>query len=89
MHNLRPYTIVHQSVSNEFKEFDQQNPNCVLIGDATDNFSYNNVDEAFRVLLDNPLLMTMGYGYLYFQNLCISLHGMIKLLMLIFSFFFD
>ena len=60
---LRPYTIVHQSIEDEFKGFDQQNPNCVLIGDATNNFSYNNVDEAFRVLLDNPLLLTMGYGY--------------------------
>ena len=59
---LRPYTIVHDKVVGEFEEFDKTDPNCVLLGDATNNFSYENLDEAFRVLLKHPKLFTMGYG---------------------------
>ncbi|XP_066916582.1 phospholysine phosphohistidine inorganic pyrophosphate phosphatase-like [Clytia hemisphaerica] len=68
-HNLRPYVIVHEKVKGEFNHFKPENdPDCVLIGDATDNFSYQNMDEAFRVLLKNPKLIAMGYGRYYKEN---------------------
>ena len=72
-HDLRPYTIVHKDVGDEFKEFTKEkHHNCVLIGDATDNFSYDNVDEAFRILLQHPTLLTMGYGYFSFHMIFLS-----------------
>ncbi|XP_016334361.1 phospholysine phosphohistidine inorganic pyrophosphate phosphatase-like, partial [Sinocyclocheilus anshuiensis] len=42
-------------------------PNCVVIGDAADNFSYQNLNEAFRVLigLEKPLLFSLGQGRYY------------------------
>lgn len=59
---LRPYTIVHKLVQDNFSDIDQSNPNCVLIGDAGENFSYEAMNNAFRILLDHPVLYTMGYG---------------------------
>ena len=48
----------------EFAGVDQTSPNCVVIGDAGDAFSYENVNRAFRVLveMENPILISMGIG---------------------------
>lgn len=48
----------------EFAEIDKTNPNCVVVGDAAENFSYANVNEAFRVLigLEKPVLISLGRG---------------------------
>uniref|UniRef100_A0A3P8WPT7 Phospholysine phosphohistidine inorganic pyrophosphate phosphatase n=1 Tax=Cynoglossus semilaevis TaxID=244447 RepID=A0A3P8WPT7_CYNSE len=51
----------------EFDSIDKTNPNCVVIGDAAENFSYQNLNEAFRVLvgLEKPVLFSMGQGRYY------------------------
>uniref|UniRef100_A0A5F8HFU8 Phospholysine phosphohistidine inorganic pyrophosphate phosphatase n=1 Tax=Monodelphis domestica TaxID=13616 RepID=A0A5F8HFU8_MONDO len=61
---LRPHLLVHDDVRSEFSEMDTSNPNCVVIADAGDGFSYQNLNEAFRVLisLDNPVLISLGNG---------------------------
>lgn len=48
----------------EFDGVDKNNPNCVVIGDAAEKFSYQNLNEAFRVLIDleNPVLFSLGQG---------------------------
>lgn len=48
----------------EFDQLDKGNPNCVVLGEAADNFSYQNLNEAFRVLigLENPILLSLGRG---------------------------
>lgn len=50
---------------SEFDSVDKTNPNCVVIGDAAEKFSYQNLNEAFRVLLDTekPVLFSLGQGY--------------------------
>ncbi|KAI2658197.1 Phospholysine phosphohistidine inorganic pyrophosphate phosphatase [Labeo rohita] len=50
-----------------FDGVDVSSPNCVVIGDAADNFSYKNLNEAFRVLigLEKPLLFSLGQGRYY------------------------
>lgn len=49
---------------SEFDGVDRTNPNCVLIGDAAEKFSYQNLNKAFRILenLENPLLLSLGQG---------------------------
>ncbi|XP_064169816.1 phospholysine phosphohistidine inorganic pyrophosphate phosphatase [Anguilla rostrata] len=51
----------------EFKDIDNTNPNCVVIGDAADKFSYQNLNDAFRVLiqLEKPVLFSLGRGRYY------------------------
>lgn len=49
----------------EFDGVDKADPNCVVIGDAAEKFSYQNLNEAFRVLigLQKPALFSLGQGY--------------------------
>ena len=49
---------------SEFESVDQTNPNCVVVGDAAGNFTYENLNDAFRVLigLEKPVLFALGKG---------------------------
>ena len=49
---------------SEFAGVDQTNPNCVVIGDAAEKFTYQNLNDAFRVLLglEKPVLFALGKG---------------------------
>ena len=61
-------SIYISDVLPEFANIDQSNPNCVVLGDALETFSYQNLNKAFRLLksLDNPILFSLGKGYVYF-----------------------
>uniref|UniRef100_A0A8C6VHX9 Phospholysine phosphohistidine inorganic pyrophosphate phosphatase n=1 Tax=Naja naja TaxID=35670 RepID=A0A8C6VHX9_NAJNA len=64
---LRPHLLVHDDLILEFADIDKTNPNCVVIGDAADNFSYKNLNDAFQILinLENPVLLSLGRGRYY------------------------
>lgn len=59
--------FVHSAAGllSEFDSVDKTNPNCVVIGDAAEKFSYQNLNEAFRVLqeTEKPVLFSLGQGY--------------------------
>ncbi|NXW91506.1 LHPP phosphatase, partial [Alopecoenas beccarii] len=65
--NLRPHLLVHDDLVPEFAGIDKANPNCVVIGDAAENFTYANLNEAFRVLIgmEKPVLISLGRGRYY------------------------
>nr|XP_055102102.1 phospholysine phosphohistidine inorganic pyrophosphate phosphatase isoform X1 [Symphalangus syndactylus] len=64
---LRPYLLIHDGVRSEFDQIDTSNPNCVVIADAGESFSYQNMNNAFQVLmeLENPVLISLGKGRYY------------------------
>lgn len=64
---LRPHLLVHDGVRSEFDQIDTSNPNCVVIADAGEDFSYRNMNKAFQVLmeLENPVLFSLGKGRYY------------------------
>ncbi|XP_034050272.1 phospholysine phosphohistidine inorganic pyrophosphate phosphatase [Thalassophryne amazonica] len=64
---LRPHLLVYDGLLPEFDIVDQTNPNCVVIGDAAEKFSYQNLNDAFRVLIDleKPVLFSLGKGRYY------------------------
>ncbi|XP_056385510.1 phospholysine phosphohistidine inorganic pyrophosphate phosphatase isoform X2 [Hyla sarda] len=64
---LRPHLLVHDDLLPEFDSIDKSQPNCVVIGDAAENFSYQNVNRAFQVLLglEKPVLISLGKGRYY------------------------
>ncbi|XP_049773955.1 phospholysine phosphohistidine inorganic pyrophosphate phosphatase-like [Schistocerca cancellata] len=59
---LRPHLLVHPDVLSEFDGLNKEDPNCVVVGDAAENFSYENLNKAFRILIDmdKPRLFSMG-----------------------------
>ncbi|HJV65688.1 MAG TPA: TIGR01458 family HAD-type hydrolase [Geomonas sp.] len=59
-HKLRPYLLVHPNLLPEFGGLDLDNPNCVVVGDAEDDFSYRKMNEAFRLLKEGAALLATG-----------------------------
>lgn len=60
-------TVCHvfsADVLPEFDDIEKTDPNCVVVGDAADKFSYQNLNDAFRVLiqLEKPVLFSLGRG---------------------------
>ena len=47
--NLRPHLLVNKNVLGDFAEIETENPNCVVIGDAGEEFSFANLNKAFQV----------------------------------------
>jgi len=77
MNWLQLILVQFSDVEHEFKEFDQSDPNCVVIGDAGIAFTYPCLNSAFRLLMQRPgiPLITMGVGYLFtFIYPSVSLH---------------
>lgn len=64
---LRPHLLVHDEVRSEFDQVDTSNPNCVVIADAGEDFSYRNMNRAFQLLmgLPEPVLISLGKGRYY------------------------
>lgn len=56
--------LLFPGVRSEFDQNDMSNPNCVVIADAGEAFSYQNMNKAFQVLmeLENPVLISLGKG---------------------------
>ncbi|KAA0724814.1 Phospholysine phosphohistidine inorganic pyrophosphate phosphatase [Triplophysa tibetana] len=61
---LQPHLLVHDDLMAEFDGVEMTSPNCVVIGDAAERFSYQNLNEAFGVLigLEKPILFSLGQG---------------------------
>lgn len=61
---LRPYLLVHTEALGDYYNIEQSEPNCVVVGDAAEEFNYENMNKAFRILLDseNPILLALGTG---------------------------
>lgn len=67
VNNYRPFLLLDPNTDSLFTEFDQTNPNCVVLGDAKHRFSYENLNKAFQILTSNPdsVLVTLGTGKYY------------------------
>ncbi|KAK4295250.1 hypothetical protein Pmani_032178 [Petrolisthes manimaculis] len=68
---LVPHLLVHPKVEGELRVGEKGSPaSCVVLGDAEDNFSYANLNSAFRALMVMPCprLITLGYGRYYKHN---------------------
>jgi HAD superfamily hydrolase (TIGR01458 family) len=64
---LRPYCLVHRNIAGELADFDQREPNAVLIADAAEDFSYQNLNRAFQLCLAGAPLLGVGYNR-YFKS---------------------
>lgn len=66
---LRPYLLVHPGVLPEFASCDTAEPNCVVVGDAEEHFTFAKMNQAFQILMNSqkPILIAMGKGKFYKQ----------------------
>lgn len=65
--NLRPFLLVHENLLPEFAGVETREPNAVLVADAGDGFSHENLNSAFRLLMDGAPLVATGVNR-YFQE---------------------
>ena len=67
----KPFLLVHPDVVPDFQglelDLKSEDKDCVVVGDAASEFSYNNVNKAFQCLMGmkEPRLVSMGYGRYY------------------------
>lgn len=64
---LRPFCLVHGDIASEFENFDQTDPNAVLIADAADGFNYSSLNHAFQLVMAGAPLLGVGYNR-YFKS---------------------
>jgi len=62
---LRPFCLVHDNIRGEFDDFDQEEPNAVLIADAVEGFNYQNLNRAFQLCMEGAPLLGVGYNRYY------------------------
>eukprot|EP00118_Oscarella_pearsei_P011952 m.84194 g.84194 ORF g.84194 m.84194 type:complete len:269 (+) comp36391_c0_seq1:29-835(+) len=65
---LRPFLILHPDAIPEFADFlSEDEPNAVVLADAGNHFTYEKLNGAFRVLINNPnaSLFSLGNGRYY------------------------
>lgn len=65
--NLHPYLLIHPDLRTEFAQCSTEHWDAVLIGDAGTEFTYENLNTAFRVVFEGAPLLAMGYNR-YFKE---------------------
>jgi len=58
--NLRPYLMLSDSAKEDFSDIDTKDPNVVVVGLSPAHFSYEEMNVAFRILLNNPSLIAIN-----------------------------
>jgi len=71
--NLRPYCLIHPDLEVEFTDFDQLNPNAVVVADAAERFDYNHLNTAFELLVGGAPLIGIGRNRYFKSNGKLSL----------------
>lgn len=59
---LRPFCLVHDNIRSEFDQFEQRDPDAVLIADAAAGFTYANLNRAFQLCMAGAPLLGVGYN---------------------------
>jgi HAD superfamily hydrolase (TIGR01458 family) len=64
-HERRPFCLVHEAIRCEFEEFDQGDPDAVLIADAAEGFTYERLNTALQLCVAGAPLLGVGYNRYY------------------------
>lgn len=64
---LSPFLLVHPDLKQDFADLPDDKPIAVLLGDAAEAFTYENMNEAFRLLMEGAPLLAMGKNQ-YFKE---------------------
>jgi len=64
---LSPFLLVHPNLEQDFADLLDDKPNAVVLGDAAEAFTYENMNKAFRLLMEGAPLLAMGKNQ-YFKE---------------------
>lgn len=59
-HEASPVLLVHPKLSSEFAELPARSKHAVVVGDAGEAFTYANMNQAFRALIDGATLLALA-----------------------------
>ncbi|MCT0246694.1 MULTISPECIES: TIGR01458 family HAD-type hydrolase [unclassified Synechococcus] len=59
-HHLRPHLLVHPAIAVAFADLAGDPPDCVLLGDARDGFSYGALNRVFQLVQQGLPLIGIG-----------------------------
>jgi len=65
--NLSPFLLVYPDLEQDFADLINGEPNAVVLGDAAQGFSYDNMNKVFRLLMEGAPLIAMGKNQ-YFRE---------------------
>jgi HAD superfamily hydrolase (TIGR01458 family) len=65
---LSPFLLIHPDLMDEFTDLKGDKQDAVLIGDADQEFTYNNMNTAFRLLIEGAPLVAMGKNRYFMQQ---------------------
>ena len=71
--NLSPFLVVHPELEKEFADLAIDQQPAVVIGDAADAFTYDRLNQAFRLLMKGAPLLAMGSNRYFKENNELSL----------------
>jgi HAD superfamily hydrolase (TIGR01458 family) len=70
---LRPFLLVHQDLLPEFEDFSKDEPNAVVLGDVGPGFTYEKLNQAFRLMMAGSALISMGRNRYFRESSGLSL----------------
>ncbi|MCP9773307.1 TIGR01458 family HAD-type hydrolase [Synechococcus sp. Tobar12-5m-g] len=59
-HRLRPHALVHPAIAASFADLAVCQPNCVVLGDARDGFTYGALNRVFQLVQQGMPLIGIG-----------------------------
>lgn len=63
----QPFLLIHPDLREDFDGMQTDNPDTVVLADAEDALSYQNLDTAFALLMEGRPLLAIGYNR-YFRS---------------------
>ena len=67
-YNLSPHLLVHPDLEEDFAGLPQDRAPALIVGDAGTGFSYEALNNAFRVLLDDAPFLALAYNRHFLDN---------------------
>lgn len=58
--NMTCYALVHPNLDEEFRPFQDESPDAVVVADAGDRFDYTHMNTAFQFLMKGASLIAIG-----------------------------
>jgi HAD superfamily hydrolase (TIGR01458 family) len=71
--NLTPHLLIHPNIQGEFADLIGEPPGAVLMGDAGPTFSYEALNQCFRLLVEGLPLLAMGSNRYFHEEDGLSL----------------